>query len=148
MMDKAKIDEIVSLLKTESNEDNAYLGFFLENKPHSESGIETIISANKDGLLLFAQRLISYSQDLEGMEESDSIYLGENHPQWLDLSSDVRFEFLEKSNRNIAKNNDVAEIISPFKNNLIAFSLIALLFFLLAMMVYGFATFVSLFFKK
>ncbi len=147
-MNKAKIDEIINLLKAESKEDNAYIGFFLENKPHSESEIETIISANKDGLLLFAQRLISYSQELESMEESDSIYLGDDHPQWLDLSSDIRFDFLEKSNRDSVENNDLAETVSSSKKNLIGFSLTALIFFLLAMTVYGFATFVSLFFKK
>ncbi|MEA5458175.1 hypothetical protein VB796_03965 [Arcicella sp. LKC2W] len=148
MLNKAKIEEIINLLKAESNEDNAYIGFFLENEPHSESGIETIISTNKDGLLLFAQRLISYSQELDSMEENESIYLGDNHPKWLDLSSDIRFDFLEKQKRDSVENNDVAKTVSPFKNNLIGFSLIALFFFLLTMTVYGFATFISLFFKK
>ena len=36
MMNKAEITEIINLLKAESNEDNAYVGFFLENEPHSE----------------------------------------------------------------------------------------------------------------
>lgn len=97
---------------------------------------------------MFAQRLISYYQELDSMEENESIYLGDNHPKWLDLSSDVRFDFLEKQKRDSVENNDVAKTLSPFKNNLIGFSLIALFFFLLAMTVYGFATFVSLFFKK
>ncbi len=147
-MNQVKIDEIINLLKIESNEDNAYIGFFLENEPHSESGIETIISANKDGLLLFAQRLISYSQELESMEESDSIYLGDNHPKWLDLYNDVHFEYLQKSNGEKVENSVVANTKTSFKNNLIGYLLTALIVFLLAMMVYGFATFVSLFFKK
>lgn len=45
-MNKAEITEIINLLKAESNEDNAYVGFFLENEPHSESRIETVINAN------------------------------------------------------------------------------------------------------
>lgn len=44
-----------------------YIGFFLANEPHSESGKESIIRANKDGLLSFAQLLISNATELESM---------------------------------------------------------------------------------
>ena len=147
-MNKAKIDEIINLLKVESNEDNAYIGFFLENKPHSESGIETVINANQDGLLLFAQRLISYSQELDSMEELDSIYLGDSHPKWLDLSSKVHFEYLEKSNGSAIEKNNTSSSQVSLKNKIAKYLVGGLLIFLLTMMVYGFVTFVLLFFKK
>ena len=145
-MNKTRITEIINLLKAESDEDNAYIGFFLENKPHSESGIETIISANKDGLLLFAHRLISYSQELENMEGGNSIYLSGNHPDWMDLNSDVHFEYLEKSNGSAIERNDIPSSQVSFKNKIVGYLVGGLLIFLLAIMIYGFATFISLFF--
>jgi hypothetical protein len=90
-MNKTKISEIINLLKSESNEDNAHTEFFLENELHSESGKESIIRANKDGLLSFAQLLISNVTELESMNETNLIGLIDKFPKWLDKNSDIHF---------------------------------------------------------
>ena len=82
------------------------------------------------------------------MEELDSIYLGDNHPKWLDLGSKIHFEYLEKSNGNVNENKSISNSKVSFKNRMARYLIGRFLIFLLTMTVYGFVTFVSLFFKN
>lgn len=82
------------------------------------------------------------------MEELDSIYLRDRHPKWLDLSSKIHFEYLEKSNGNVNENKSVSNSKVYFKNRIVRYLVGGFLIFLLVMTIYGFAIFVSLFFKK
>ncbi|MDZ7900344.1 MAG: hypothetical protein U5N85_20250 [Arcicella sp.] len=80
------------------------------------------------------------------MDETDSIELMNNFPNWLDKNSDIHFEYLQKSNRINEEELDYQPV--TFKDKISGYLMMGLIVFLFAMMVYGFATFVSLFFKN
>ncbi|GAB3554574.1 hypothetical protein [Spirosoma fluminis] len=87
-----KLDEWITEIQATTDPEKAYINFFMYGGGTDESAIR----ANKDGLLLFAQRLIKAANEMDKVAEGQTVPISDDYAEWIDSGSEIGFHYVQK----------------------------------------------------
>ncbi|GAB4023451.1 hypothetical protein [Spirosoma koreense] len=91
-MNDNKLNEWITGIQANTDPEKAYINFFMYGGGVDESAIR----ANKDGLLLFAQRLIQAANEIDKVVEGKTVSISDEYAEWIDSESEICFHYVEK----------------------------------------------------